>query len=141
MGQKSLRALININSKMLITNYTYKVCGYIRHLIGFICLMMVGRTLPSHQRILPNETLSTIPAPSSQMLSWKKETGRFPEDDGTSFRIAFGSCYGLVNFYQDIFKSVNTYQPHVWIWLGDAAYTDDIMGTCTPYFFVKGLTD
>jgi hypothetical protein len=25
-----------------------------------------------------------------------------------------------------MFKSVHEYNPHVWLWLGDAAYTDDL---------------
>ena len=26
----------------------------------------------------------------------------------------------------DIFKTINQYDPELWIWLGDAAYTDDV---------------
>jgi len=41
-------------------------------------------------------------------------------------KIAFGSCYGMLHFMTDIFKTINQYEPNLWIWLGDAAYTDDI---------------
>lgn len=74
-------------------------------------------TLCSKQLLVRNDTVVT------QSLAYKGK-------EGEPFRLAYGSCYGLVNFYTDIFRSVNEYQPHVWVWLGDAAYTDDIMGSC-----------
>ena len=38
--------------------------------------------------------------------------------------ISFGSCYGLYDFKKDIFKTITSNSPQLWIWLGDAAYTD-----------------
>lgn len=32
----------------------------------------------------------------------------------------------MLHFMTDIFKTINQYDPHLWVWLGDAAYTDDI---------------
>ena len=47
------------------------------------------------------------------------------------FKLAFGSCYGMLDHKSDIFKSIVNYEPHMWLWLGDAAYTDDILaGAC-----------
>jgi phosphodiesterase/alkaline phosphatase D-like protein len=49
----------------------------------------------------------------------------------SSLKLAFGSCYGLLEYSTDIFKYISRdYAPDLWIWLGDAAYTDDIMGFC-----------
>ena len=81
--------------------------------LGLMSLMTLG----SRQVLVRNDTAVT------QSLAYKGK-------EGEAFRLAYGSCYGLVNFYTDIFRSINEYQPHVWVWLGDAAYTDDIMGTC-----------
>ena len=77
--------------------------------------------------LILNETISPmIPVSTTQIL-------RLPDinnNDDDNLRVAFGSCYGLLNFSTDIFAHVNKYKPDVWIWLGDAAYTDDIMGAC-----------
>jgi len=80
--------------------------------LGLMSLMTLGA-----KQLLRNGTAVT------QSLAYKGK-------EGEPFRLAYGSCYGLVNFYTDIFRSINEYQPHVWLWLGDAAYTDDIMGSC-----------
>ena len=53
------------------------------------------------------------------------------EAKGDGFRLAFGSCYGLLDYHTDIFAHIRAYHPHVWMWLGDAAYTDHIKaGLC-----------
>ena len=39
-------------------------------------------------------------------------------------RLAFGSCYGIFDYKSDIFRVISLNNPHLWIWLGDAAYTD-----------------
>jgi phosphodiesterase/alkaline phosphatase D-like protein len=39
-------------------------------------------------------------------------------------KIAFGSCYGWRNKTSNIFQSVSENNPSVWLWVGDAAYTD-----------------
>jgi alkaline phosphatase D len=45
--------------------------------------------------------------------------------DLNSLKFAFGSCYGWRNSTSEIFKTVTeVYDPSLWIWLGDAAYTD-----------------
>ena len=45
-------------------------------------------------------------------------------------RKADGSCYGMMGHVNDIFKRVSSYQPHLWAWLGDAAYTDNPAEFC-----------
>ncbi len=51
--------------------------------------------------------------------------------DNEEFRLAFGSCYGLLDYHTDIFSHIRAYKPHIWMWLGDAAYTDHIKaGLC-----------
>ena len=77
---------------------------------------------------LKNET-APIQLPTTQVLNYKGK-------EGEPFRLAYGSCYGLVDFHTDIFRSVNEFSPHVWVWLGDAAYTDDIMGSCKQGLFI-----
>jgi len=39
-------------------------------------------------------------------------------------KIAFGSCYGIFGKKGDIFRAVVQNDPGLWVWLGDAAYTD-----------------
>lgn len=39
-------------------------------------------------------------------------------------RLAFGSCYNIFDKRNDIFDAVLAKEPNLWIWLGDAAYTD-----------------
>ena len=41
-------------------------------------------------------------------------------------KIAFGSCYGIWDYTNDIFRVVNENNPHLWVWMGDAAYTDKV---------------
>jgi hypothetical protein len=36
----------------------------------------------------------------------------------------------MLNFMTDIFRNIDDYNPHLWIWLGDAAYTDDLKSFC-----------
>lgn len=89
-----------------------------------------------------NETLSQIVplTPITQVLhyDYDREVGL---GNGGTFRIAFGSCYGLVNFYTDIFRHVNAFKPDLWVWLGDAAYTDDIMGSCKSHYPLRQRFD
>jgi phosphodiesterase/alkaline phosphatase D-like protein len=40
--------------------------------------------------------------------------------------LAFGSCYRSFLQYPTIFKMVALNDPQLWIWMGDAAYTDDL---------------
>ena len=42
----------------------------------------------------------------------------------------------MLNFSTDIFRSVQMYRPHMWLWLGDAAYTDNIMQAC-KFLYLK----
>ena len=46
--------------------------------------------------------------------------------DDKELRIAFGSCYGLFNAWTNIFEVVANTDPHVWMWTGDVAYTDNV---------------
>lgn len=62
-----------------------------------------------------------------------KDKSDLEEDKGSKLKIAFGSCYGMLHFMTDIFKTINAYDPNLWIWLGDAAYTDDVAAAaCKP---------
>ena len=44
--------------------------------------------------------------------------------DRNETTIAFGSCYGIFGKKGDIFRAVSENDPGLWVWLGDAAYTD-----------------
>ena len=44
--------------------------------------------------------------------------------DVSDLKLSFGSCFGLFNKSTDIFKNIKAYNPYMWIWLGDYAYTD-----------------
>lgn len=39
----------------------------------------------------------------------------------------------MLNFMTDIFRTINQYDPSLWIWLGDAAYTDDVAGAACKF--------
>jgi len=39
--------------------------------------------------------------------------------------LAFGSCYRIFSFENDIFQTIAKNKPHLFAWLGDAAYTDN----------------
>jgi phosphodiesterase/alkaline phosphatase D-like protein len=42
----------------------------------------------------------------------------------SEFTLAFGSCYGWRNLTSEIFHEILAVNPSIWLWLGDAAYTD-----------------
>jgi alkaline phosphatase D len=42
----------------------------------------------------------------------------------TSLEISFGSCYGIEDRRNDIFKTISSRSPDIWIWGGDATYVD-----------------
>ncbi|TNV78551.1 hypothetical protein FGO68_gene9981 [Halteria grandinella] len=44
--------------------------------------------------------------------------------DKSTFKLAYGSCNGWRNRTSDIFKQVLKDEPDIWLWLGDAAYSD-----------------
>jgi len=44
---------------------------------------------------------------------------------GDPLRLAFGSCFGLFKHENHIFKTIGENKPHLWAWMGDAAYTDN----------------
>lgn len=44
--------------------------------------------------------------------------------DGRPLKLAFGSCFRIFDKYNDIFKTIGENKPHLWTWMGDAAYTD-----------------
>jgi hypothetical protein len=41
-------------------------------------------------------------------------------------KIAFGSCFHIFNMKNDIFATIGENRPNLWVWLGDAAYTDNV---------------
>ena len=45
-----------------------------------------------------------------------------------SLTIAFGSCFRIFDYKNDIFRTIHKNKPHLWAWMGDAAYTDDVRG-------------
>ena len=47
------------------------------------------------------------------------------QDSNEPLRLAFGSCFRIFNFKNDIFKTINENKPHLFAWMGDAAYTDN----------------
>ena len=50
-----------------------------------------------------------------------------PLIDSRPFTLAFGSCYRILDFTNDIFSVIGReHRPDLWAWLGDAAYTDNI---------------
>eukprot|EP00347_Sterkiella_histriomuscorum_P002368 403368424 len=84
--------------------------------------------------ILVNSTINTT-ATTTQILKLgdfdnEEEQGRRLNErsQAKNLKIAFGSCYGMLHFKSDIFKTINQYDPHLWIWLGDAVYLDDVAG-------------
>lgn len=54
---------------------------------------------------------------------------------GKEHKIAFGSCFKFYrNQKTDVFKRISEHNPDVFLWLGDAAYIDNmpIVGYWTP---------
>ena len=51
--------------------------------------------------------------------------------NGESLRLAFGSCFRIFDYKNDMFRTVTENRPHLWTWMGDAAYTDNVkQGSC-----------
>ncbi|CDW81812.1 UNKNOWN [Stylonychia lemnae] len=76
-----------------------------------------------------NQTLESNKTSQTLNLSKKKSQFRTQEkvvQDFEQLKIAFGSCFGMLHFKNEIFKTIRDYDPNLWIWLGDAAYTDDV---------------
>lgn len=46
--------------------------------------------------------------------------------DKNEFKLAFGSCFGLFNQENHIFRTVQESKPDAWLWLGDAVYADNV---------------
>ena len=46
------------------------------------------------------------------------------EDESLKVKIAFGSCFNPLEKEHSIFKDITRYDPQIFIWLGDFAYTD-----------------
>jgi len=62
----------------------------------------------------------------STIQSYYIRTGNHKNLTINSF--AFGSCfYGKFSNKLDIFKSVHKENPDLWMWLGDAAYIDELV--------------
>lgn len=49
-------------------------------------------------------------------------------------KIAFGSCFHIFNMKNDIFATIGENRPNVWVWLGDAAYTDNVRKAGCKHF-------
>jgi hypothetical protein len=60
-----------------------------------------------------------------------------PSDDYkniTLHKFAFGSCYGgYLSDRTDIFKIVNSRDPQLWLWNGDATYLDNMTDNYFSY--------
>jgi alkaline phosphatase D len=53
----------------------------------------------------------------------------------TLTNFTFGSCYrGPKGWRQDIFQTINQNKPQLWLWLGDAAYVDNIFASIVGYY-------
>jgi hypothetical protein len=65
-----------------------------------------------------------------------------PSDDyknTTLQKFAFGYCYGgFLSGRTDIFKVVNSRNPNLWLWNGDATYLDNLFNN---YFSYKNKFD
>ena len=44
----------------------------------------------------------------------------------TNLTIAFGSCFRIFDLKNAIFEAIGRNEPHLWAWMGDAAYTDNV---------------
>lgn len=40
----------------------------------------------------------------------------------------------MFHYKNEIFKTINEYDPHLWIWMGDAAYLDDVPAALCKIF-------
>ena len=49
-------------------------------------------------------------------------------------KIAFGSCFHIFNMKNDIFATIGENRPNLWVWLGDAAYTDNVRKAGCKHF-------
>jgi hypothetical protein len=48
---------------------------------------------------------------------------------------SFGSCFkGSRGYRQDIFNTINRNDPQIWLWLGDAAYVDNMRYSLLSYY-------
>lgn len=51
-------------------------------------------------------------------------------------KITFGSCFQMLDFKSQIFETIAQEDPDVFMWLGDAAYVDDMKyAAFAPYIF------
>ena len=41
-------------------------------------------------------------------------------------RLAFGSCFRVFDKHNEMFETIGKNKPHLWTWMGDAAYTDNV---------------
>lgn len=93
----------------------------------FVCSLLVDGMGISSNPEKPLNVTSLLPYNSMDTT----QTIELAFLDNEDFRLAFGSCYGLLDYHTDIFSHVRAYKPHIWMWLGDAAYTDHIKaGLC-----------
>ena len=69
--------------------------------------------------LVPLVAATALPRPTVPLSLPLKET--------RPFTFAFGSCYRILDFKNDIFSVIGKeHEPDLWAWLGDAAYTDNI---------------
>ncbi len=49
------------------------------------------------------------------------------DDEDRPLTLAFGSCYRILDLKNNIFDVIGQNRPHLWTWMGDAAYTDNVL--------------
>ena len=80
-------------------------------------MLFVSVTIGSEQK---NNGFSAATLRRAQELHLPYKTGE------KGLRIAFGSCYGIYEKRSDIFDTIATDEPDLFIWLGDVAYVDNL---------------
>ena len=48
------------------------------------------------------------------------------QKESEPLRLSFGSCFRIFTKKNHIFKTIGDNKPHLWAWMGDAAYTDNV---------------
>ena len=68
--------------------------------------------------------LSTFPF---LLLSRPSVTLNLSLEKDRPLTLAFGSCYRILDLKNNIFDTIGENHPHLWTWMGDAAYTDNVL--------------
>ncbi|CDW89877.1 UNKNOWN [Stylonychia lemnae] len=75
----------------------------------------------------------------NQILARETVNLNLIKNEKNEIKLAFGSCYGIFDRKSDIFKTITENDPALWIWLGDAAYTDNVRLAGGTKFFLNIL--